>query len=175
MASADCKDERNTQHHLGVGFGFGPVRNDENLLFAVFSGTPRDTTTRKLLKGAFETRQLVRAEVSVARRIYTQPAEFQTRVVDPAVGRENEFVGVACVAAEVLRLMPFSMAGVNGRAVCVLDKVSPSDFDGHAALAYSEGQQSLTPKQRAAIRELIRADLADAFGEIIAIDVAFSD
>ena len=64
---------------------------------------------------------------------------------------------------------------IHGRAVCVLDKVSQQDHDGHAALEYSESQEELTPKQKSKCRPLIQADLADAFGEILSLDPGFSD
>jgi hypothetical protein len=63
---------------------------------------------------------------------------------------------------------------MTGRAICVLDKVTALDFNAHAALGYSERQATLSEKQRATIRELIRADLADVFGEILSPSDAFA-
>jgi hypothetical protein len=153
------------------------VQDGEYLLYAVFATTPFNPETRRLQKEAFTTKQLVRTEVSVTRKDHTARDQFVIQVVEPATKTTGSLVGVARVTALTLREMFFSVPNVSpevrGRAICVLDKVSPYDFDGHAALGYSEHQQTLTTKQRATIRELIRADLADAFGEISPLDAVF--
>jgi len=54
-----------------------------------------------------------------------------------------------------------------------LDKVGQEDYDGHAALEYSETEEGLTQKQKERYRPLIHAELADTFGEILSLDRGF--
>jgi len=169
---SDCPKEAITQHHLGIGFGHGPVRSDEVVLFAVFESTARDAN--RLIATAFSRRQLNRGEVSLARLAYTTRATFDQRVVSALENRQGTFLGVACANVRALRRIRFEVPGTNQtitrRAVCVLDKVSPLDHNGHAALEYADFQGQLTERQRSACRQLIHADLADAFSDIISLD-----
>jgi hypothetical protein len=144
------------------------------MLFAVFESTPKNDSTGRLLKSAFPTKQMVRSEVSVSRTGYTSAQEFMTLVVDPAIKQAGAFVGVVRTRASNLRALIIHVTEGfpirEGRAVCVLDKVSRYDFDGHAALGYSECQDALSPKQKETIREYIRADIANTFSEIVRLN-----
>jgi hypothetical protein len=173
----ECEKEKETQHHLGIGSGFGPVQDEEVLLFAVFKTTPIDAVTGRLWKQSFPTKDLVRAEVSVARSHYTSRQEFEERVVGPAINQRGCLIGIAQAVASSIRSINISLPAVRSaasqQAFCVLDKVSPYDFDGHAAIEYSEVQDQLTSKQKATIRERIRADLADVFGRVLLLEEVY--
>lgn len=177
--SGDCAQELVTQHHLGDGAGFGPVRDEESVLFAVFESTPRNSSTGRLLKGAFLTKQLVRSEVSMSRIDYTSAQDFMNFVVDPATKQAGAFLGVVCTQASKLRALIIHVTETlpikQGRAVCVLDKVSKYDFDGHGALGYSECQDALTQKQKETVREYIRADIASTFSEIVSMEDVYPE
>lgn len=146
------------------------------LLFAVFDSTEREGC--RLAPAAFRSKQLVRGEVSVARRIYLAKEDFERHVAEPLKASAGPLVGVACADVRSLRALKYLVQGTHpplgGRAVCVLDKVSALDHDSHAALKYSESQVALTEKQKMQIRPLIQADLADTFGDIEPLEVVFS-
>jgi hypothetical protein len=173
---SDCAQEALTQHHLGVGHGHGPVQSDEVVLFAVFETTERQGN--RLIQTAFPRKQLNRGEVSLARLAYTTRAVFDQRVIHALEAILGKFVGVARAEVSDLRALNFEVPGttplITGRAVCVLDKVSSADYDGHAALKYAESQDALTEKQKRTTRQLIGADLAEAFGDILSLDRAFA-
>jgi hypothetical protein len=174
--ASDCTQEATTQHHLGVGHGHGPVRSDEIVLFAVFETTARDRN--RLIPTAFPAKQLNKGEVSLARLAYTIRTTFDQRVIHALEDVLGKFVGVARAEVSALRALRFEVRGttpvITGRAVCVLDKVSPADHDGHAALKYAECQDRLTEKQKSTSRQLIGADLSEAFGDILSLDRAFA-
>ncbi len=173
----DCEEEKSTRHYLGEGFG--PVQDGEWLLYAVFEKTPFDAATQKVTKKAFKTSQLTRTEVSVARQSYTPREQFEACVVQPAEKTEGFLRGIARASVLTIRQIPFSVPQpkpnppIGGRGICVVDKVTSYDFDGHAALGYSEAQDRLTDPQKAKIREFIKADLVNAFEEIVPLEVIF--
>lgn len=174
---SECAKETTTQHYLGVGNGHGPVRSDEVVLFAVFENVPHDGG--RLIAVAFQSKQLRRGEVSLARVAYTTRAVFDEHVIQALEHRLGKCLGITRANVAALRALAFEVPGttptISGRAVCVLDKVTQEDYDGHAALEYSELEEGLTPKQKEKFRPLIHADLADAFGEILSLDRGFGD
>jgi hypothetical protein len=152
--------------------------DSEAVVFAVFQSTSRDGN--RVSPKAFENKQLVRGEVSLARPRHMTRAEFDHFVVRPLASSRGELVGVVRAEVSILRDLPYGPVQgtdppVTGRAICVLDKVSNRDFEAHAALQYSESQQSrLTDTQRSKIRPVIRENLAIVFGEMIAPESAFT-
>jgi hypothetical protein len=147
---SECAKETTTQHYLGVGNGHGPVRSDEVALFAAFEKVPHDEGRLKAV--AFQSQQLRRGEVSLARLAYTTRAIFDERVIQALKHRLGECVGITRANVAALRAISFEVPGttptISGRAVCVLDKVSQEDYHGHAALQYSELEERLTQKQK---------------------------
>ena len=174
---SDCAKEAITQHHLGIGHGHGPVRLNEVVLLAVFERTPREED--HLIATTFPRGQLIRGEISLARRAHTTRATFDERVIQVLEPNFGKCLGVARASAAALRAIRFEIPGTlpiaGGRAICVLDKVGSGDHDGHAALEYSEAINRLTEKQKSRYRPLIHADLAEAFGKIISVDHGFAD
>lgn len=89
---SDCPGERQTQHHRGRWFGFGPVRNNERVIFAVFENTPRHGA--ELTAKSFDT-NLVSGTQSVARASLVSRATFDLQVVDTGVSAKGPFLGIA--------------------------------------------------------------------------------
>jgi hypothetical protein len=128
---SDCPGEGTTQHHRGPGYGHGPVQSDEIVVFAVFEKTPRDGN--QLVASAFPSNQLNRGEVSLVRLLYTTRATFDERVIRALEHTLGRCLGIARGSVATLRTMRFEIQGtvptINGRAVCVLDKVTKDDYD----------------------------------------------
>jgi len=133
-----------------------------------------DPIARRILPEAFTPKRLTRYDLSLARRTHTGRPEFDKHVVGPKVAQGDELVGVATAPSRRLFEMTFVCEDirppVQGRAVCLLDIVEPTDHDGHAALGYSEDQNVLNEKQKKKVRARIHHDLADAFGDLDPID-----
>ncbi len=165
MPSA-CVDELTTQHYRGFWHGHGPVLPDEMIVLAVFDQHPRNGS--RLNANAFDSAQLKKGELSVARADHTSYSDFQKHVIEPA--NKGPFIGVVAARAEDIRALPYDVKGVHppqsGKALCVIDYVVRTDHDGHAALKFSDAQDVLTDKQKKTVRLQIKADLADTFGEI---------
>ena len=167
----DCADEQVTQYR-GAGRGYGPVRSEEQVIFAVFESTDREGN--RVAATAFRNNQLQRSEFSLARLAHITKEEFVLRVVDVHIGTQGSLLGIARASVSALRSLGFVIEDVEWRrAVCVLDKVTDLDFDAHAALGYADNQQELGQKQKANLRARIRADLADIFGVFVPITEAF--
>jgi hypothetical protein len=171
-----CPRESSTQHYLGGQQGFGPVTDTENVIFAVFEKTPKDN--RRLITTALETKQLKRGEISLARQRFISAADFESFVVVPMEQELGKIVGVAMTTAGILRGISYIVQGASppleGRAICVLDKVSQRDYNAHAALEFCESLNRLTPKQKGTTFERIKGDIVDALGDIIPLASAFS-
>lgn len=155
--------------------GFGPVRPEEAVLLAVFESTKRDPITQRILPEAFTPKRLKDYDLSLARRAHTGRPEFDQHVVGPKIALGDQLVDVATARSRRFFEMTFVCEEikppVQGRAVCLLDIVEPTDHDGHAALGYSEDQSALSEKQKKKVRARIHHDLADAFGDLDPIDV----
>jgi len=170
MAALECPEEAATQHYLGAGYGFGPVQSSEQVAFAVFETTERDGNRVKAT--AFQTKQLKRHEVSLARINYMNIVEFESEM-RPLLTTQGPLVGIARAQVGKIRALDYNVNGTSERAFCVTDKVTALDFNAHAALGYSENQEALTAKQKSKIRAALHADLADTFGDLISIEEAF--
>jgi hypothetical protein len=175
VSSSACPEEGETQHHLGAGHGYGPVRDEEGVLFAVFSANTR--TGDHLTGDLFSNNQLKNGELSVARRSYTTAAEFHRRVVAPAEASNGSFMGVARAWVGDLRKVVIKVDPLRPestvRAICVIDRVSELDYDGHAALKYADLPGPIAPGRLGALRSIIREDLASRFEEIVPLAVAY--
>jgi hypothetical protein len=169
--AAVCVDEQTTQHYRRSGYG--PVKNEEQVIVAVFDEMDRDDG--RLSPTAFKPKELTRDEFSLARVVHITNSEFTSRVVEPQSAIRGSFIGVVRAEVRALREIQFSFRSVDYRAVCVTDKVTQYDYDAHAALGYSENQEALVkPKDKKIVRATIHADLADRFGNIINLDEVFT-
>src|SRR5271154_733143 len=119
----DCIKELQAQHYLGPEHGFGPVRDDERILFAVFDTTEREGSI--LTGNSFEESHLKRDALSLARDTYVTKMEFDTRVVAVSIEKKGEFVGFATVEVSRVRSLRADIklnVGVKTvRSLCVLD------------------------------------------------------
>jgi hypothetical protein len=59
----------------------------------------------------------------------------KARVIAPLTTSLGPFVGIACTNVSALCELDYTVDKTSGRAVCVTDKVTPMDYDAHAALA----------------------------------------
>ena len=135
---------------------------------AVFKHVPHDKKERRLVPKTFDSGQLRRYEISLARASYTSREAFDSKVVG---SKTNDVVGVACAEAKDLQSIPYildtAQPKIKGRAVCLIDKVACEDHDGHAALGWSESQRVLTDKQKERAGEVVKSNLVAAFGTIM--------
>ncbi len=167
----DCPEEQQTQHYGRKWRGFGPVRNNERLIFAVFDRTPRDGNS--LIKNSFNNSHLIAYEESVARQLYVTRSVFDSKIVSPSIPLRGPLVGISCADVTRLRRLRVDIPRgpnrfVNIRAICVLDKVVAGDFDGHATLGYAGvGALNVGKEQLGKVRSRIRLDLATkVFSEV---------
>ena len=134
----------------------------------------------KLYLKTFSRRQLKGEGLSVARERYTTREQFDKYVVTPRINAPggDTLLGVSRCNVEILREIKAAVNDgsriVECRALCVVDYVSPLDFDGHGILCYHDGLELLSEKQRARVRDAIDADVATAFGDIFPIEQAFN-
>ncbi len=144
----------------------------EFVLIAVFDDVPHDRDEGTLVQKAFNSKQLQRHEVSLARLNYTTESTFNSEVVDK---KSAGIVGVVFASASALRAVPYvvpSQPVVIGRGVCLTDKVQADDHDGHAALGWSESQEAHGETQRGRYRELVKKNLTQVFGRIVDVKSA---
>jgi hypothetical protein len=170
----DCIKEQQTQHYLGHSHGCGPVRDDEEILFAVFDETEREG--RSLIGNSFEETHLKRDALSLARSPYVTREEFDLKVVAAGAAKKGAFVGIAWAEVAILRSLRADIQLNAGRkkvrALCILDRVEINDFDGHATAGYCEEiAKSVGQKQLGVIRAKIRLDLANTFSPISDADI----
>jgi hypothetical protein len=84
-------------------------------------------------------------------------------------------------SAESLRRLQGNAPGPYGRqyqlkVLCILDKVEQGDHDGHGVLKYADAVDGVTPDEaKGVLRERIMSDLADAFGQLLSLDAAYSE
>jgi hypothetical protein len=161
-----CVDEQSTRHHLGRWHGFGPVRNAEHVLFAVFPATKRSGIR---LSATSFTRHLNNSTQSLARSSYVTRSVF-----DRAIAKNEVVDGVASAHVERIRKLSADIetptGTINVRAMCVIDLVEPGDCDGHATMGYSAAMGGVSQKQIAKKRELVKMDLANTFSEITTVE-----
>ncbi len=106
---SECAKETTTQHYLGAGNGHGPVRSDEVVLFAVFENVPHDGG--RLTPLAFQSKQLRRGEVSLARLAHTARAIFDERVIQALEHRFGKCLGITRGNVSALRAIQFEVSG----------------------------------------------------------------
>jgi hypothetical protein len=151
------------------------VKGEEIVAFAIFSNTA--TQSGKLVPEAFRSKDLRRGEVSLARVKYTTLAEFVNEVIEPGEKNSGSFHGACCALAANIRAISVDASpnktGEMSRGFCVLDKVSPHDHDGHAAIEFAELPGPISEPRLKALRELIKGDLVRVFGAIEAADRIF--
>lgn len=164
-----CPGEQRSQHWLGRFGGFGPVNNQEEVLFAVF-----ETTIRKndRLTDASFTKSLVKLDQSIARCAYTTRQAFANKVVRRGEqSGKGSFEGVSLAGVERIRELRADIR-LNAetrkvRSLCVLDKVGFGELTAHATMGYSSALEiGLSKEQLGKVRKRIRLDLADVFSEI---------
>jgi hypothetical protein len=161
----DCADEQQTRHYRGKWFGFGPVRDSEHVLFAVFQDTSHAGSS--LTEKSF-TSNLTKTSESLARASFVTSSVFNR-----CIARDRNAVGIASAHVSSIRRLradiKLNAITKKVRAICVIDKVEPGDCEGHAAMGYVEetAGQSMSPVQIGKIRKNIRMDLAREFSAII--------
>lgn len=171
-----CAKEQMTMHHEGEGHGHGCVRDAEEVVMAICGSTVLNSGN--LCGDSFPVNQLKKAELSLARRLYTDFQAFDAYVVTPKASAGDPVLGVTTCLTKDLRDLCCDVHGaaqpIRMRAVCVLDWVLPRDHVGHAALEFSEDHGNLSPKQRGRLRSVIVADLADLFSPIVPVASIFT-
>jgi hypothetical protein len=166
------REEDRTHHFRGKWFGFGPVQDDEFLVFAVFETTMR--SGRRLSARSFDRKKLINAELSIARQALVTKTKFDVAVARRGEAMKGKFVGLATANAGTIRgifsedwpkAAPRKIFGFG-----ILDLVEPGDFDGHGTLGFLV--EATVPKTRelGALREFLMFDLADKFSDIRPIE-----
>jgi hypothetical protein len=171
---SDCLLELSTQHHIHAR-SKGVIDDDEELLFVVLDRKHIDAS--HLTADAFPSDRLKKPEASVARRRFTLEREVVVEIIEPALKRGKEFLGVAkAIAGDIRQLKVCVQGQIIGRAFCVVDMVEPGDFDGHGALSFSErlvGKAGSKPTL-AALKPILREDLAGTFGAVTPLEAAYA-
>lgn len=165
-----CSCEQRTLHHRGQWYGFGPVDKTEIVVFAVFDRSKLDGNL--ITSDTFDNNDLHRANHSLARPRCCTLVEFSSRVLSPGIARDGALVGLARAEVSAIRALGITDSadkGIQKRAACVLDRVDDGDIEGHAVLAYGEWTNRLGPKKKGIVRAQIRLQLAEVFGEIVAV------
>jgi hypothetical protein len=161
----DCLDERITKHFRGRWYGFGPVKDAESVVFAVFGSTK--LKDGRLIADSFDNKHLKTNAQSLARQSFVTKAIF-----DSAIVRGAGLSGVAVARVAAIRALTADVkinAGqISVRACCVLDRVDEGDCEGHATAGYSERQAILGMRegQLGKVRAKVRMDLANTFSEV---------
>jgi hypothetical protein len=170
-----CPKENESQHYRQWR-GFGPVKDDECLVFVVFETTPRDISEGKLIQNSFDNNNLKKGILSFARSGYITTSEFERRIIAPALSKKGKFVGVAWVSVLVLRslLCEFTLNDASTarvRGLCILDLVEKGDVDGHATAGYCQDVPSgVGQEQLGRRRAKLRLNMAASFSTIASID-----
>jgi len=166
----ECREELHTQHYLGRWHGFGPVRNREHVIFAVFEKTKRDGS--QLTAMSFDSTQLAKDSESLVRALYVTRSIFDSEVAEGGSLQKGTLVGISCADVSRIRKLRTdirtSSGSVNVRSLCILDKVEEGDYDGHATTGYGEGTapQGIGQTYLGKVRLTIRLDLANEFSNI---------
>jgi hypothetical protein len=167
-----CIKESTTQHYLGDGNGFGPVKDGERVLFAVFEDAERDGLS--LTGNSFEETHLKRDALSLARNAYITKSDFDANIIVAGIPKKGRFIGIAAADVSHLRSLradvQFNAGSKTVRSLCVLDRVQLGDFDAHATAGYCEEIGSVGQKQLGKLRAKIRMDLANTFLPICDLD-----
>ncbi len=166
----NCGEESFTHHYLGRWFGFGPARDTERVIYAVFQKAPRNGNL--LNENSFENNKLKKNSQSLARASWVTRRQFDRKIVRRDTSSNGPMVGIAYADVAKVRALrvdvKLNTGTKNVRAICVLDRVESGDCAGHATMGYEwAGQLNLSQAQVATIRKKIRYDLANTFSEVI--------
>jgi hypothetical protein len=146
------------------------------LIYAVFDSD--EPQGERLRPTDFDTNQIKRGELSLARRGLTDWPTFRDRVVVPK-GGAKALKGIVSSNCEAIRRITKDVQGFHPkkilRGVCIIDKAIVIDFVGHATLKFCEDHNPLTAKQKTSLRSRITADLADAFGVLMPIVACYPE
>jgi hypothetical protein len=110
----ECAEEHQTQHYRGKWHGFGPVRNSERLLFAVFERTK--LAGSRLAADSFSNSNLRQTTQSVARSSYVTRSLFDQRIVQSA--GKGVCIGIAIADVNRIRALRADVK-LSNRAVKV--------------------------------------------------------
>jgi len=173
-----CPLENNTQHYHPRR-GFGPVTDEEWVLFAIFEKTNRDAVEGKLklTQNSFEDSHLKRGILSLARARYITRYEFEQKIVAPASGKKGALVGIARASVSKLRSLRCEFilndaSIVTARGLCIIDLVGVQDFDSHATAGYCHGNvpSGVAPTQLGKRRTTLRLNMALIFSDILSAE-----
>lgn len=163
-----CPEEQSTQHYRGKWHGFGPVADSELVVFAIFGSAVH--LGDALNSDRFESRRIARGEHSLARAAFTTNSTFSREVASK--NGKQPFVGVSFARVSELRNLRADIDRGHGdtfsaRSVCITDSVEVGDFDGHAAMAFSdETTMGISQGRIGALRVRIIHDLCDTFSNV---------
>lgn len=168
--TTECADELLTKHYRGRWFGFGPVRNCERVVYAVFEKTLRNGNY--LIENSFENNKLKKNAQSLGRASFVTKRQFEQKIVRRDASSNGPLVGITGADVSQLRALRADVklnAGTkNVRAICVIDRVEQGDCAGHATMGYEwTGELNLSQAQVATIKQKIRYDLAAVFSPIV--------
>lgn len=163
---ANDPDEERTQHWRGPLFGFGPVRDDEEVRLAVFAGTK--AVGQELDSNSFDKNQLKKSNQSTAREAYVDWETFSYSIVG-----SRDLVGVSVCDALSIRQIRVDVntrdnQAANLPALIVIDRVEKGDCAGHASLGFSKvfADANISDGERSKKRLLVIAELARRFSEV---------
>ena len=177
----ECPDEKGTRHYGGQWGGYGPVRDSETVIFAVFAKTKRSGD--RLAADSFDNGRLRDENESIARLELTTRRAFTRKVVNKGEKTKGPIVGIASVNVAALRQLqgkdPSNVASDAKRVICVLDCVERGDIQSHGTLGYAKWIEAIDnpqwghkAKERniGIFRSKIRLQLAEIFGQIKPIE-----
>jgi hypothetical protein len=165
----DCIEERESKHYRAPWFGFGIVRDNERVVFAVFDRTPLSGSALK--ENSFDGNKLKKNNQSLARDLFVTKRIFDRKIVRRDESNNGAFLGIVWASVSKIREIradvKLNAGTVKVRAICVLDRVEAGDCDGHATMGYEETEAlGLSKEQLGKVRKRIRYDLANAFSNV---------
>jgi hypothetical protein len=170
----DCDGEQRTRHYRGHWYGFGPVRNEETVFFAVFATTK--LAGDRLQENSFSNKNLASGSESIVRSSFVTKQIFVRDIGRDGESKKGSLIGfsqikVAC-ARELFAPVARGHATERVRAWCIEDRVEQGDCAGHATLGYAKTKEQLglSDKSIGVLRKKIRLDLAKEFSTIIPIE-----
>jgi hypothetical protein len=167
-------EQAKTHHYKGKWRGFGPIGDEEIVLFAVFRSTP--VNGNRLVAKSFERKKLISADQSISRQYFVRRSVFAREVAENGQRSKGQFVGVATVKAkEVRAISATKWPSADPRRICgfgLLDKVEDGDFDGHGTIGFLQDSKIPDTRELGAMREFLIFDLANRFSDIVTMDDA---
>jgi hypothetical protein len=163
---SECVEEQQTRHYRGRWHGFGPVQDDEQLIFAVFDRTARNDDS--LMPECFK--QLSGSSESVGRARYVTRQVFDSKIAQPGMQAKGALIGIAIANTRSIRGLRTDITinhrTASYRSICVTDHVEAGDYDGHATMGYAEPIEALGQTLKGKKRMAVRMDLANQFSKI---------